>query len=98
MAAKIKSGTCRVCGCTERRACIVRGPGFQLTPCWWVDKGHTLCSSPACLAIDARQAALFKVIDGLLEIYKAERKKPNLGLIGVPTGTLQKLAVVRGRF
>jgi hypothetical protein len=30
-------GTCRLCGCTDESACE--------GGCWWVDLGHTLCSS-----------------------------------------------------
>jgi len=36
---KAKAGTCRVCGCTDNRAC--KGG------CSWVDKTHTLCSTCA---------------------------------------------------
>jgi len=35
----VSSGTCRVCGCTDARAC--------LGGCAWVDPEHTVCS--ACL-------------------------------------------------
>lgn len=45
-----KPGTCRICGCTEARACIaipVREGVFS--PCWWVDETRTLCSNPVCL-------------------------------------------------
>lgn len=41
-----KSGTCRVCGCTDEHACD--------GGCWWVDSSRTLCSTcsgtPADLA------------------------------------------------
>lgn len=47
-------GVCRVCGCTENRACIIQwGPGESLDTvkaCWWIDAKKTLCSNPACLA------------------------------------------------
>lgn len=47
-------GRCRVCGCTENRACIVQwGPGESLDTvkaCWWIDARKTLCSNPKCLA------------------------------------------------
>ena len=33
---KPKPGTCRICGCTDAKACA--------GTCWWVDKAHTLCS------------------------------------------------------
>jgi hypothetical protein len=35
-------GKCRVCGCTERRACLMPGP------CYWIDKTHEHCSACVC--------------------------------------------------
>lgn len=50
----LQSGVCRVCGCTEQRACIVQwGPGESLDTvkaCWWIDAKRTLCSNPKCVA------------------------------------------------
>jgi hypothetical protein len=50
----LTSGKCRVCGCTEERACIIQwGPGESLDTvkaCWWIDAKKTLCSNPKCLA------------------------------------------------
>ena len=37
-------GTCRVCGCTDDRACIAGGAATYFT-CHWIDDEHTLCSS-----------------------------------------------------
>lgn len=36
---KPKSGTCRICGCTDDHACT------DFEPCHWVDPEHTLCSA-----------------------------------------------------
>lgn len=47
VAVMYQRGRCRVCGCTEDRACDL-GAGFH---CWWVDEAHTLCSSPKCVAV-----------------------------------------------
>lgn len=36
----LKSGICRVCGCTDHNPCYNPNVGT----CWWVDESHTLCS------------------------------------------------------
>ena len=41
------AGTCRFCGCAERKAC----PGG----CAWVDMDETVCSTPACVAAWKRE-------------------------------------------
>ena len=41
---KPRPGVCRVCGCTELKAC-----GLGLETCSWGNKERTLCSNPACL-------------------------------------------------
>lgn len=52
-------GTCRVCGCTQDRACYLEKFG----PCWWVEPNLcSYCAEPAIVAelytdIQARQAA-----------------------------------------
>ena len=33
---RVKSGTCRICGCTDARGCA--------TGCAWADWAHTICS------------------------------------------------------
>ncbi len=53
-------GTCRICGCTEDRACVfvdIAGEGShgerdpeRVLTCWWIDAGKTLCSNPECIA------------------------------------------------
>lgn len=51
-------GKCRICGCTETRACSIatpgRGgiaPGYTGTrACGWTDETRTLCDNPNCLA------------------------------------------------
>jgi hypothetical protein len=44
-------GRCRVCGCTELKPCQIRTDDAGFCPCWWVDKAHTLCSNPRCIAV-----------------------------------------------
>lgn len=44
-------GMCRVCECTEDRACTLED-----SPCSWADDTRTLCSNPECLAVAARAA------------------------------------------
>jgi hypothetical protein len=41
----LAAGQCRICSCTETSACEL-----DSGTCWWVDRGHTLCSNPECLA------------------------------------------------
>lgn len=41
---------CRICGCTEDRACVTGG-----RPCGWADHTKTLCDNPACLAEARRE-------------------------------------------
>lgn len=51
-------GTCRICHCTEDRACSIAtpgeggiAPGYTGTrPCGWADHTRTLCDSPNCIA------------------------------------------------
>jgi hypothetical protein len=45
----IRSGVCRICGCTHERPCAVG--------CAWMDNGHTLCS--VCHEIQSTILALF---------------------------------------
>jgi hypothetical protein len=48
------AGRCRVCGCTERRACLVAtgsaGEFDDRRACGWADASHTLCDNPHCIA------------------------------------------------
>ena len=37
---QVKKGVCRICGCTEDKACY----DYVLGPCWWADDTRTLCS------------------------------------------------------
>jgi|HubBroStandDraft_6_1064221.scaffolds.fasta_scaffold381223_3 hypothetical protein len=46
----IAPNKCRVCGCTEERACLFPNDDGGMTACWWVDRAHTLCSNPDCIA------------------------------------------------
>jgi ParB/RepB/Spo0J family partition protein len=54
-----KKGTCRFCGCTEKKACKVRTiPGSKQTqPCSWIDATKTICSNPECVAKAKKAAA-----------------------------------------
>jgi hypothetical protein len=41
---KLRPGTCRFCGCTDRHAC---SDPVTVT-CFWMDGRHTLCSACGC--------------------------------------------------
>jgi hypothetical protein len=48
-----QKGVCRICGCTDRAACILGSPGVfddDLIVCSWADATETLCTNPKCLA------------------------------------------------
>lgn len=49
----VKAGVCRVCGCTEKKACVLQtsdsGNARAVVNCKWADKAKTLCTNPACL-------------------------------------------------
>jgi hypothetical protein len=52
-------GRCRICGCTEDRACtsVTAVPGMLgLRNCAWADDTQTLCDNPACIAKAAPEA------------------------------------------
>jgi hypothetical protein len=54
-------GVCRICGCTENRACILPAKGNKPTrPCGWADETETLCTNPKCLAAAKKETALAK--------------------------------------
>lgn len=44
MSRRTEPGRCQVCGCTDDRGCAVARPDGHVGGCWWVDRGHTLCS------------------------------------------------------
>jgi len=48
------AGKCRVCGCTEKKACLVPFYGLTL-PCSWKDQRRDLCTNPKCLDEAAKQ-------------------------------------------
>lgn len=51
-------GTCRICHCTEDRACAVEVPGHGMQserPCGWADSTRTLCDNPACITEAKRE-------------------------------------------
>lgn len=41
------SGVCRICGCTDSRACLVPAGEGRFDSCEWADEAETLCT--ACL-------------------------------------------------
>lgn len=42
---------CRICGCTELQACVLRfDDEDHQEACSWLDRGHTLCTNPQCVA------------------------------------------------
>jgi hypothetical protein len=55
-ARRVQSGVCRICGCTDERACDVG--------CSWVDAAHTLCST--CAGGPKHVIAELGAIDALL--------------------------------
>jgi hypothetical protein len=44
-----KSGVCRFCKCTQRRACRIEDILGDVTSCCWVDRKRTVCSNPKCV-------------------------------------------------
>jgi hypothetical protein len=64
MSALLKSGTCRVCGCTEDRACeLVNPEDFERYTCSWIDIDETLCSNPRCMAVIPIEDLIFMSIE-----------------------------------
>lgn len=52
-------GTCRICGCTEDRACVTQTDGSPNgTPCGWADHTRTLCDNRNCVAAAKRELGL----------------------------------------
>lgn len=46
----MRAGTCRFCGCTEKRACGIYLPhDFDTVTCTWVDPQRTVCSNIKCI-------------------------------------------------
>lgn len=41
----LRGGRCRVCGCTDDRACLVLEYSGAVGPCSWADAEGTLCSA-----------------------------------------------------
>ena len=50
-------GTCKICGCTDTRACV--HPDFGA--CWWIDDTHELCSH----CVEIPDDPLVKLLDEL---------------------------------
>lgn len=74
-------GTCRGCGCTDEDACP---PG-----CWWVDAGHTLCSTCAALGAGkvagdlARELGAHPVVAAVTELAAGALAGRVMGRIGI---------------
>jgi hypothetical protein len=53
-AVPVRPGVCRVCGCTELKACLLKvgedHTGILYRACSWADGSRTLCTNPACVA------------------------------------------------
>ena len=49
--AAVARGTCRICGCTEDKACEIslRNGKGGFGGCSWTDKSQTLCNNPKCV-------------------------------------------------
>lgn len=46
-----KQGVCRICGCTENKACVLEDTEADgILTCLWADGTKTLCTNPKCLA------------------------------------------------
>lgn len=55
-AAVPEPGRCRICGCTEAKACLVEVAGVgQPVACAWADLTKTLCDNPKCVAEAKRE-------------------------------------------
>lgn len=58
-------GKCRICGCTQERACQVAvqpthggpvaGAPWGYRPCGWADQTKTLCDGPDCITAAKRE-------------------------------------------
>lgn len=60
--ASAKPGKCRICGCTEKRACqfIAKnkgGKGSVAKTCSWTDATKTLCNKPQCVKAAEKEKA-----------------------------------------
>jgi hypothetical protein len=67
-------GVCRICKCTDDRACTIGNVtgGLTLRACAWADETRTLCDSPRCL-IAARAELNVRPADDLLAPYTGTR-------------------------
>ena len=53
--ASAKPGACRICGCTEKRACrYMTQSGKVPVSCSWTDATKTLCNNPKCVKAAAK--------------------------------------------
>jgi hypothetical protein len=56
---KVRRGTCRYCGCSDARGCLLGidiVDGMPIT-CSWIDQAHTVCSKPSCAKAHRKAAA-----------------------------------------
>jgi hypothetical protein len=59
-------GKCRICGCVETLACVIRiqvplsdPPMYVTRPCGWADQTRTLCDNPDCIAEAKRELGIY---------------------------------------
>jgi len=72
-----RRGVCRFCKCTHERACE--------PPCSWIDKYHTVCSSPGCVialavallgeAPKKNMATVLKLLSSVRRELRAEARR-----------------------
>jgi hypothetical protein len=66
-AALPQPGVCRVCRCTEHRACLIETLGIDdpgKRPCGWADHTRTLCDNPECITEAKRELGFVTSSDG----------------------------------
>lgn len=71
---KPKQGRCRICGCTERRACS--------PPCSWANARHDLCSNPNCVGIAELLGIGQQMSNWFYNVKQFERVPQDLRLSG----------------
>ncbi len=61
---QIVFGTCRICGCRDDQVCELENGDC----CFWLDRDHTLCSNPQCVALVPldllEQLVVYRNLDG----------------------------------
>jgi hypothetical protein len=55
---RIRRGHCRICGCTDKRRCVLAASlieGWPAMKCEWANRSQTLCTAPKCIRADIRE-------------------------------------------